>query len=262
MLVNPITTHAKQSAALLDAAAHSLDGNIVIQGVSHRSTRAIAVEYRGDVRKMAQDAVRIAPSTCPDDVLSAIKTESGAIETLAKTTGMYVPYLFSSAQRAVGSSGYPSLLKRDPLFNRRSRTSGLVHHGPSTLGVSCPFVVRDSGFAATRGFWIDNLTGLSAADWLAFRAESLNYISDFSGGPWDGQELTDSTILSAAVQNSDVFADYAAQRFGVQDARHGMRFRFSWTRADHSLPRGSGRRQHSQSDDIASFQSWIEHEVM
>lgn len=262
MLVSPIATYAPRAAALLDAAAHTLDGNITIRGVGHQSIQAISLDYKGDVRRMASDAEKIVPTDCPDEVRDLIAVEAESLRILAKASGFFVPYLFTSAQHAVGTTGYPATLKRDPRFNRKSRTEGLVHRGASTLGVSCPFTVQDSGFAATRGFWIDNLTGLPTAEWLNHRSEELNYVCSFTGGPWDGQVLADSTILNVSVDSCDVFTDYTAQRFAIQDSKHGMLFRFAWTGADHSILRGDEKFQHTESDDIAEFQYWIVRNVM
>lgn len=249
--------HARTSSLLLDAAALTLDANTLIRNSSHALTRGLVIKHAGNVTQMCHRAIEEIPADCPDEIADVIELEAQSLLTLAEVTSMSRHIKKNTNHKALGRSGWPAFARGDLNLERGAYVDGLLAEGPSMLGVSCIFTVQNSGTAGTRGFWVDNLTGLPVGDWLRHRAEHCNYVSEFMNGPWKEKMLTDAQMVSVSIEHSSVFCDYAAQRFGVGDRQHTMRFRFRWRSYQmHSFELDAER------DRIAQLQSRIEKNIM
>lgn len=249
--------YARTSSLLLDAAALTLDANTLIRNSSHALTRGFAIKHAANVTEMCHRAVDEIPEECPEEVADTIKLEAQSLLTLSNVASMGRHIRKSSNEKVLGRSGWPAFARGDLNLEHGGHVKGLLAEGPSILGVSCIFTVQNSGTAGTRGFWVDNMTGLPVGDWLRHRAQHCNYINEFIDGPWREKMLTDAQMTSVSIEYSSVFCDYAAQRFGVGDTNHTMRFRFRWR----------GQQVHSfdlttERDRIAQLQSRIEKNIM
>ena len=255
MLVNPLLVHAPNAVLLLDTACRILDPNVVINESNHEECRETLAFFKGNIPKMMDAAEESLPSSAPEHVREMVQMEISLVRALARVAGYTHSVSKNTNHVVMGRSGWPAYTRGELNLVPGGYVDGILHKGPSMLGVSCMFTVRSSGTAASRWFWVDNLTGMPCGEWLAERADCADYLTEFRGGPWKRFELSDSELCALSIKSASVFCDYQPYRFHVSDNDFSYRFRFDWTKSMHSADLRAER------DNIANIQREVEDDI-